>query len=387
MGVDGAWGTGKTWTANKWIAKINNSQSEDRDDESKESSAEPAKKYHQISAHEWELVEDPITIIIGALSEFAVETQAKSIIEKGTNVVRGLNPRDFLNLAPALVAAATTASGLGAIGAATSDLIKEFSNREREYWEEQINAYRQHQANIKELRHEVSKIERLGGDQRRLLIVDELDRCRPDFAVRFLERLRLVLGDDSSSIMVAVFADRSALSQSIYQQYGWSGGSELYLTKFVNYWHQLETSDIEISLRRYQNFWKAHLEYNLRPELMSELAQLSLCFELTIRQIEQVSALIASHSEMRNENIVLATFASVCWLEKKLTTAELANGFPRNKPVWQKFIERSQSLETLTKVTLNTLLPLMQWGGDKMNTDVYVFLRLLKVLESNDPLV
>lgn len=66
-----------------------------------------------------------------------------------------------------------------------------------------------------------------------IIFIDELDRCRPDYAVRLLEVLKHVF--NSKGICFISSANISQLEHSIKTIYGSEFNSELYLDRFFNY--------------------------------------------------------------------------------------------------------------------------------------------------------
>jgi predicted KAP-like P-loop ATPase len=62
-------------------------------------------------------------------------------------------------------------------------------------------------------------------------MVDELDRCRPDYAIRVLERIKHFF--DISGIVFIIGMDRNQLCHSICGLYGERFNSSEYLKKFI----------------------------------------------------------------------------------------------------------------------------------------------------------
>lgn len=77
------------------------------------------------------------------------------------------------------------------------------------------------------LREAATKIERLGGIERIVVFVDDLDRCLPESALRVLESMKLFF--DTRGFVFVVGVDRLMLEQAIDRRYGWTtndaGGS------------------------------------------------------------------------------------------------------------------------------------------------------------------
>jgi len=66
-----------------------------------------------------------------------------------------------------------------------------------------------------------------------VIIVDELDRCRPDFAIKFLERIKHFFNVDGICFLIAT--DYENLPNAVESVYGSNVKGELYLRKFFDY--------------------------------------------------------------------------------------------------------------------------------------------------------
>lgn len=80
-----------------------------------------------------------------------------------------------------------------------------------------------------------------------LIIIDELDRCRPDYAVRVLERIKHFFDDDRIIFLVVV--NKSELVHTISKFYGDNFSSTKYLNKFFTLNFRLANIDIKSYLR------------------------------------------------------------------------------------------------------------------------------------------
>lgn len=100
------------------------------------------------------------------------------------------------------------------------------------------------------------------GKQRLIFFIDELDRCRPDYAVRLLETMKhyFVCGDVSFVLSVNV----EQLSHTIRKHYGNDFDADLYLNRFFDYSFELPEIDSECypaMLLGYQNIKSRYMGY------------------------------------------------------------------------------------------------------------------------------
>lgn len=83
--------------------------------------------------------------------------------------------------------------------------------------------------------------------ERLIIFVDELDRCRPTYAVEMLERIKHFFDDERVVFVFSV--NREQLAHTISNFYGSNFDSEKYLNRFFDYCFALPALDIETSLQ------------------------------------------------------------------------------------------------------------------------------------------
>ena len=79
-----------------------------------------------------------------------------------------------------------------------------------------------------------------GGSSRIVVIIDELDRCRPDYAIRFLETIKHVFEVAHVTFLLAI--DKNQLTHSLRGVYGGDFDAEKYLERFGDVWLKLPES-------------------------------------------------------------------------------------------------------------------------------------------------
>lgn len=89
-----------------------------------------------------------------------------------------------------------------------------------------------------------------------VVVVDELDRCIPEYAVKVLERLHHLF-EGIGNIIVIVAVDKTQLSHSIRTIYGENTEVEEYLKKIINLTFELDNGKIsEGVLEKYQSYFQ-----------------------------------------------------------------------------------------------------------------------------------
>ena len=90
------------------------------------------------------------------------------------------------------------------------------------------------------------------GNKRLILIIDELDRCNPSFAVKLLETIKHFYNNANISIIVST--NNSELSYTIKKFYGEGFDGYRYLNKFYDLIINLECEDIKQYVQNALNF-------------------------------------------------------------------------------------------------------------------------------------
>lgn len=103
----------------------------------------------------------------------------------------------------------------------------------------------------------------IGDDKRIMLIIDELDRCKPDFAVKLLETLKHFYNNPKMTCIVAT--NNRQLSYTIKKYYGTEFDGYGYLNKIYDTVITLGTDKLEEYTKNYCGI----MQYNNLPEKMS----------------------------------------------------------------------------------------------------------------------
>ena len=120
-------------------------------------------------------------------------------------------------------------SGKDVIESATDEL----GDKIKESIEEKIENHEADKNTLQAFKHELAQLaEEL--DKPLVFIIDELDRCRPDFAIRLIERIKHFF--DILKIVFVLVMDKTQFSTVICHNYGYDEQSgEEYLDKFVDF--------------------------------------------------------------------------------------------------------------------------------------------------------
>ncbi len=178
ISVDGGWGTGKTFLLKRWQQDLEN------------------QGWQAIYFNAWadDFSDDPLLAIIGQLSDYFDDGTLKKAALAVANAALGIITKHIAGTAIHLDD--LTAEGL-------------------------LDDYRAQQETKTTVKDQLSKLasavhEETG--QPLIFIIDELDRCRPTFAIKLLERVKHIF--DVDSIVFVFGINRSELVKSLQSVYG-----------------------------------------------------------------------------------------------------------------------------------------------------------------------
>ena len=81
----------------------------------------------------------------------------------------------------------------------------------------------------------------VGGEKELVIIIDELDRCRPDFALKLIESIKHLFSTENCKFILIM--NKESMASSVNHLYGLGeDGSFIYLNKYINRTFQLPNS-------------------------------------------------------------------------------------------------------------------------------------------------
>ena len=170
---------------------------------------------------------------------------------------------------------------------------------------ERIKKSSENKGTIEHFRHTLSQISHdltVGGHKRSgplIFVIDELDRCRPPFALNVLERVKHLFAVEGVCFLLVTH--RPQLARVIKGSYGSEFDADTYLRKFfqltVNLPHYRESEKGYAKIRKYiEHIWtdielKGTAQFT--KESIHETANLAVGLGLELRDIEHVMASLA----------------------------------------------------------------------------------------------
>ncbi len=119
-----------------------------------------------------------------------------------------------------------------------------------------------------------------------ILLIDELDRCRPDFAIEILETVKHFFSIEGVFSLIGV--DEKILHSIIEKRYGESIDCEGYLLRHFSF-------SISFSKFDYKNFCENRCtEFGISSEIAEYISYFSSYYNLTLRQVSAIIGNLAS---------------------------------------------------------------------------------------------
>jgi KaiC/GvpD/RAD55 family RecA-like ATPase len=179
-----------------------------------------------------------------------------------------------------------------------SDIVDAFG----EVAEEMLNRHEAIRASIEsfkfyleELVKEITDTAENEGQQKLIIFVDELDRCKPSYAIEVLECIKHLF--QVKGVVFVLSIDEKQLASTIANKYGLSDGGEGYLKKFIDWQLNLprpsaqkyaEYLFLDFALDETKKFRNDNNIRNGRLVLIDSIGVFAEAYDLSLRQISQI---------------------------------------------------------------------------------------------------
>lgn len=309
LNVDATWGQGKTFFMKGLFHEI-------------KAAGHPA---IMIDAWRDDFSDDPITTVIAEFDNYLAEfkgesttvtkrvrstaknlkrnlgkllvSSAKGLGKKGVRYVVGESSDEVIALLKDVVAGTEvidTALGQVAESAAemTDAAIDEYADRQLERFNEAKTSL----INFKEsLEKAVATLTGAGKHAPFFVLVDELDRCRPTYAIEMLERIKHLF--EVQNVVFVLSTDTRQLANSIKVVYGSEFDSRHYLARFFDRTYMLAAPSRKTMIEylyRAAMIDDAKMTTRVDLDAAALIDEVARQFQLEIRQIERAIDLLAS---------------------------------------------------------------------------------------------
>ena len=220
--LDGKWGSGKSFVLDMFEEELSRIQSEET----------ATDKYFIIRYNCWknDYYQEPLIAIVSSIvSSIEEKTKLFPDTEENREIIGMIKAAglSLLSLGNTIV---KDKIGLDIQGAVKTVLNGKKSGSEEYEDDKSYDTYFKLNKVIEKLSsslQEIAKIHKI------ILVVDELDRCIPEYAINVLERLHH-LTESNTNIITIISIDKEQLLSSVKQIFGFEN-PEKYLEKFINF--------------------------------------------------------------------------------------------------------------------------------------------------------
>lgn len=300
--IDAGWGQGKTTFIKMWQQYLKNQD------------------IPTIYFNAWEsdYTDDALIALIGEIG-----LSIQELVGEDKTTAEKIIGRIYKLVANFTKAAAPTIANLG-IKAASGGLISAdeiftaFGNLSESLVKEQITQYEESRKTLGSFKEALSELARCyaDGDAHKPLVIfiDELDRCRPNFAIEVLEKAKHLFNVDN--IIFVLATDKTQLGHSIRAVYGQGLDVNGYLRRFIDFDYLLPSpvkSDYIVSLAKQLGLDK-YLNRNIFSNypLIKILKDIISLYNLTLREQEAfcniLNIAVRTHFYILEDNCVTFLF-------------------------------------------------------------------------------
>lgn len=297
LSLDAAWGYGKTTFVKMWVQKLRLQ----------------GKHCVYYSAWESDYSEDPLSSIVTELKQ-SLEAQykgneEKSDVKKNLETIGHAATKIAVRSLPAVIKLLT--AGLIDAKGINADIKEAISETISDVTQSSIDVVKEHESRkeavreFKQILQELVVALRPEGESETstvlTIIIDELDRCRPPYAITTLERIKHLF--DVQGIAFIIVFHKEQVHNSLETMYGPKVDAANYLKRIIDLQYRLpepsreQFVDFLIEKHELHEFFKTR--YEVVPERANELllfrdiaALIAVHNELSLRDIEQLFSLV-----------------------------------------------------------------------------------------------
>lgn len=367
ISLDGQWGEGKTTFVKMWKGML----------------SEKGIPSVYIDAFANDYVDDAFIAVASAITSY-IDENTVNPDEKKSKEFRENIKSVGIQLLSWTAKVGIKAATLGAIKESDledlkdikSDLAKGVSNIVCEFVEERLASHAKDVEVLESFKILLSEIPTLlseDGDKPLVIIVDELDRCKPNYAVELIEKIKHLFS--VKNIVFVLVMHRKQLEEAVRCIYGENIDAHTYLQKFINIETTLPkqsgSSHVnDISKYNRQLFSLHEIEtWGDKDNLINSLEALAIHFNLSLRQLERIYTNIAifyaSSADNQLRLVPIVSFLAVI----KVADSILYNKLLQKKVTYQELSERVVISDTEEDPEKRTLKFIAIWLKFALITD------------------
>lgn len=183
-------------------------------------------------------------------------------------------------------------SDIGELKDIAEDIASDTSNSASKFIEDKLNSYKEVLSATDEFRQKLAELaeEAYGEKQKPLVfIIDELDRCKPTYALELIEKIKHLFSVKHIVFMLVMHSIQ--LEESVKCVYGQNIDARTYLHKFINIECRLPKNSTNISRfsseDAYAKYCRALCKLHGLPSLGKAIWGLARIFKLSLRDLQR----------------------------------------------------------------------------------------------------
>lgn len=226
IGLYAGWGEGKTTFVKTWTQHLEDRQF----------------PVINIDAFETDYIDDPFGCLAGEAYEY-IEKHCGSD-NRITKLFAGRSNR-------VIKALASSAAGYFVPG---SDKIVDALTSDMAYFGNSVQSYKEKKKELQDFKYALEiAAQRLGNSKPLIFIIDELDRCRPTYALQMLERIKHLFS--VPNVVFVLVMNKQQMENSIKLAYGTNDQeASTYLNKFIHLPINLQMDESRVNKAKYTEY-------------------------------------------------------------------------------------------------------------------------------------
>ena len=306
ISIDSSWGHGKTTFAKQWVQSLKND----------------GKKVILFNAFQHDLDEDPFLSFSGEIYAFIKDhfkdqfkEERKSFLENSGNLLSVLATSALKTGLNAATAGVINDKACNNIMKAANAEIASITGR---MCEEKIENHTQKKKLFDAFHENLKKLAELVRNEQDFpltIIIDELDRCRPDFALQLLERIKHYFNVDNVTFVLLI-CEKQFLNH-VTSTYGLNKNIESYLHKFADLFLTLPNGrpfDSGESYLKYMEETSDRMGLQ-KTQITYTCGYLAASNQCSMRQCNQMLSIIALYSNLFPRSLDIETMAILIFLK------------------------------------------------------------------------
>ena len=246
--LNGAWGVGKSFVLELFEQYVKNEQSE-------ESASNKYFLFHY-NCWEYDYYEEPLVAIVSSMLD-EIEKQEKLFSSQAKAIIRS---------ALKIIGKGLLAKGNELVEEKTGINIEELVSAIREANETRIKELEENKKfdsnfNFKKTLNAMKEtVKSISKEKTLIFVVDELDRCLPEYAIKVLERLHHVF-DNVPNVQVIIAVDKKQFEHTVKNIYGEKTNVDKYLAKFIDFEMSLDEGYLSGDIDARFDYYLSHFDY------------------------------------------------------------------------------------------------------------------------------